>query len=573
MGHHRKLVSLLSLAIPVLLVAAACGDDDDGGDASATTTEGAETTEAGDGAAGGDFIDLQGFSFGSPDHIDPALADTFDSAQVSTLLYDGLVEYDFSDPTSPVLTPLVAQDWTVNDDATEFVFTLRDDVTFSNGEEVLPSSFKRAWTRALTPALASSLAYHLLPIEGATELNEGTATELTGVVADDEARTLTITMAAPFADFPGVLTHTVFSPMPTEVDALADQTTWEQGVMIGNGPFIQPEPWEAERQIALARNETYFGGLTGEKAKLDTLTFVISADVESAYADFEAGNGNTGRIPPGRFEEAIGKYGNATEPNLAMYHFWFNQESQLGGEQNLKLRQAMSLAVDRKSINDTVYDGARLLPTGITMPGIPGYAGSEPSREAVEAGLCEFCGYDLERAKQLYGEWQAEGGSLAAPVTINFNSGSGHEEVVAIIEQNLQALGLQTKQDPRDPTNYFKEMREGACEFCRAGWIWDYPLYDNGLYPLVHSASIGGDNLGRLNDPSVDALIDEARSTADEDARIAKYVEAETAALATMTIVPINWYTGQVVYDDTVENLIMTPIQFILYDQITMKQS
>jgi peptide/nickel transport system substrate-binding protein/oligopeptide transport system substrate-binding protein len=162
---------------------------------------------------------------------------------------------------------------------------------------------------------------------------------------------------------------------------------------------------------------------------------------------------------------------------------------------------------------------------------------------------------------------------LSAPVAINFNSGSGHEDVVAILEQNMQALGLETRQDPRDPTNYFKEMREGACEFCRAGWIWDYPLYDNGLYPLVHSASIGGDNLGRLNDPGVDQLINEARATSDEEERITKYVEAETAALETMTIVPINWYTGQVVYDDTVENVIMTPIQFILYERITINPS
>jgi ABC-type transport system substrate-binding protein len=247
-----------------------------------------------------------------------------------------------------------------------------------------------------------------------------------------------------------------------------------------------------------------------------------------------------------------------------MYLFFINQESQLGGPENLKLRQAMSLAIDREAINQTVYDGARLLPTGITMPGIPGY---------VEEGLCEFCTYDLERAQTLYGEWQAEGGSLAAPITINFNTGSGHEDVVAIVEQNIQALGLETRQDPRDPTNYFKEMREGACEFCRSGWIWDYPLYDNSVYPLLHSASIGGDNTGRLNDPEVDRLINEARATSDEQERIAKYVEAETKGLETVSVVPFNWYTGQVVYDDTVENLVMTPLQFILYERITLSPS
>jgi oligopeptide transport system substrate-binding protein len=427
---------------------------------------------------------------------------------------------------------------------------------------VLPSSFVRAWERASDPDFAGEYGYLYNFMEGGAAKLDGTAETISGVTADDEAMTLVVKMAEPYANFDAVAGFQTFYPMPSAVDALADQNDWENGIMIGNGPFIQPEPWDHEKQIKLARNDTYFGGITGEKAKLDTVTFVISADVESAYADFEAGNGDLGRIPSGRFAEATAKYGHATEPILGMYNFFINQESQLGGAQNLKLRQAMSLAIDRQAINDTVYDGARVLPTGITPPGIPGY----------EPGLCDLCTYDLERAKQLYSEWQAEGGSLAAPVTINFNSGSGHEDVVAIVEQNLQALGIQTKQDPRDPTNYFKEMREGACEFCRSGWIWDYPFYDNSVFPNLHSKSIGSDNTGRLNDPEVDRLIDEARATTDEQARLAKYREAEKLGLESVSIVPFNWYTGQIVYDEKVENVIQVPINFVLYERITLKQ-
>jgi oligopeptide transport system substrate-binding protein len=558
----RARLPLLSLALAVSLLVAACGGSE-------STGTGADSGQAeggteGQAAQGGMLIDLQNLAFGDPSHIDPGLADTLQGAQIPVLLYDGLTEFDFTDPSNPELMPQVAESFESNDDATVWTFQLRDDVTFSNGDPVLPSSFAYAWNRVVDPEFASEVAYHFGPILGAAEVAEGTATELEGVVADDEAMTLTVTLAYPFADFAAVVSHPVFSPLPEEeVSALADQTQWEQGIMIGNGPFVMTEPWQHDVSITLARNEDYYGGLTGEQAILDGVEFRISADVDSAYADFEAGNGQTGLIPSGRFAEATSTYPNATENNLGVYHFFINQESQLGGDENLKLRQAISLGLDREAINDTVYDGARRLPTGLTPPGVPGY----------EDGLCgDMCTYDPERAQELVDEWRAEGGSLDHPIVINFNSGSGHEEVVTLMQANLQAIGLEAELDGRDPTTYFSEMRQGACELCRAGWIWDYPVYDSAIYSLLHSSSIDGDNLARFNDPEVDAAIDEARTVTDDEERFALYREAEQRAIEEVAIVPVNWYTGQIVYDESVENFVQTPLQFVLYEQVGLSE-
>ena len=551
---------VLALLLGLSLLAAACGDDDSGSASNETST-----TEGGGGnaPAGGTLVDLQNFASGEPDHIDPGLAGVLQGAQIGQLLYDGLTEFDFSDPANPELKGQVASDWKTDDDGKTWVFTIKPDQVFSNGEPVLPSSFARGWNRFTNPDFASEIAYLADPIQGAAEMADGSATELSGVVADDNAMTLTVTLNEAFADFPAVVSHPVFSPMPTEVDDLSDQTQWEQGVMIGNGPFMQKDPWQHEQEIDLVRNPKWNGGIEGDgaQAQLDEIDFKISKDLDSAYADFESGAGQTGYIPSGRFAEATGKYPHATDPTLGIYQFYINQESQLGGDANLKLREAIAMAIDRDSINQTVYDGSRQNATGMTPPGIPGY----------QENLCgDLCTYNPDKAKTLVDEWKAAGGTLDHPIKINVNTGSGHEDVVAIMQANLAAIGLDAEIDGRDPTTYFSEMRKGACEFCRGGWIWDYPVYDNAAYALLDSASIDGDNLGRLNSPKVDEDISQARQTVDDQKRFELYRDAEKIALEQVAVVPINWYTGQIVYTDKVQNFVQTPLQFVNYQDVTL---
>ena len=563
MSTNSRWLRLLALLLGFSLLAAACGDDDDEG--ATPTTEGGDEDggDDGDGPAGGELVDLQNFAQGDPDHIDPGLAGVLQGAQIAQLTFDGLTEWDWTEPDQPELVGQVASEWETDDDGKTWVFTVKDDQRFANGDPVLPSSFKKAWDLAASADYASEINYHFGVIEGAEAVTAGEAEEITGVVADDEAMTLTVTLTEPNSEFPARVSHTLFSPKTDEgIEAGAD---YEKGVMIGNGPFTMAEPWAPGQSIILERNEEWNGGIYGEGtlAELDRIEFRISADLDSAFADFEAGNGDTGYIPAGRFAEATENYANATEPTLGVYQFYINQEGHLGGEENLKLRQAIAKAIDREAINDAVYDGTRRLPTGMTPPGVPGY----------EEGLCgDLCEYDAEGAQALVDEWEADGGSLDAPIVLNFNSGSGHEDVVAIVQQNLEAIGLESTLDGRDPTVYFSEMRRGDCDFCRGGWIWDWPAYGNPVVSLLHSESIDGDNLARYNNPEVDELIDQASSTVDDEERFELFRQAEAKALEEVAIVPFNWYAGQIVYTDAVENLVQTPLQFVLYEQITVSE-
>jgi len=241
--------------------------------------------------------------------FDPGLVQTLDEAQITYSLYDGLTDFDFSDRTKPVLKGLVAEKWVANSNATEYTFTIKKGLVFSNGDPVLPSSFKYAWVRAGQKSFASPYGYLINFIKGGADLQAGKVTNLdSAIVADDTAMTLKVTLAAPFADFPAVVSHTFFMPLPEKVvSKLTDQTQWDKGLMIGNGPFMQDKPKSAT-EISMVRNDKWAGNIYGDKkAKLDKVVFKVTKDVESGYTDFESGNVMSATIPSGKYAEARAK--------------------------------------------------------------------------------------------------------------------------------------------------------------------------------------------------------------------------------------------------------------------------
>jgi oligopeptide transport system substrate-binding protein len=234
----------------------------------------------------------------------------------------------------------------------------------------------------------------------------------------------------------------------------------------------------------------------------------------------------------------------------------------VGGAANLKLRQAMSLAIDKKAVVDTVYNGARRVATGFTPPGIPGY----------EEGLSSFPDRDVSRARTLLAEWERETGRTAGSlpaIKLAFGAGAGHDQVAALIQADLRDIGIDSTLDPRDSTTYFNQMREGQGQFFRAGWFWDYVAYDNGMFPNFDSRAIGGDNVTFYENPRFDATIDDARRQRDEGTASSTYRTAEDMVLNRDTVVvPLTWYTGQVVYTDRLRNVVQGALGFLAYDEM-----
>jgi ABC-type transport system substrate-binding protein len=564
MRRQRRGIKLLALILGLSLVAAACGGDDDDGEGA---QQGGDSGDQQDLQQGGELTDLSTFSQGGWDHLDPTLSTTVSESQIGDSIFDTLTEVDYSDIDNPQVRGEVAESWESNDDATEWTFTIRDGLSFSDGTPVLPSSFKRSFERASDPDFAGDYSYLFSFFEGGQDKLDGKADEISGVVADDDAMTLTTTLSEPYANFPAVIGFHTFAPMPESAEGQGVE--WEQTAdMIGNGPFML-ESAPTQQQVVLVPNPEWDGTKYDEELGLpaqpylEKITFVVSQDQDTAWNAFLAGEGQVGQLTSGRIQEAVDQFATTlNDPVLGIYYFQINQEDpRIGGPDNKLLRQAVSQAIDRDEINEAVYEGTRTTATGITPPGIPGF----------QEGLCDYCAYDPDAAQQAYQEWQDAGNTLDQPLPIQFNADAGHEPVVQIIIDNLDAIGIPATAEPLPSDTYFGQMADGGCVMCRAGWIADYPTYDNFMYDLYHQDSLGGNNHGFISD-EFDALVDEAKQTVDADEQASLFQQAEDILLnQEIGMVPINWYLGDYAYnDERVAVFPQTNFGLIIWEQIAL---
>ncbi len=504
------------------------------------------------------FVDLQNFAAGEPDHIDARTTSTLTGAQVSILMFDSLTDTD----ASGKLVPSAATKWSTPDVGLTWVFTLKKGAKFSNGELVTPSHFVNTWITTTSAALASEVAYHSYIIEGFQAWNEGKGPKPTSVVADNKKNTLTVKMVKPFLGAPEVLSHPVFSPM-IKANWNADGKLETQGTkLIGNGPYKlkKAATLQAGGEVVLVRNDKF----TGKKGTLSEIQFKISKDVNAQYNLFESGQGQSAAVPAGRYKEAAAKYGEQGLGTVLGTDFWaFNWEDPVvGGEKNQKLRLAIVKSIDRAQLSETIYQGQRKPTDQLVPKGIPGW----------RAGQGLGVARDLEGAKKALADWKAAGNEQKEPLRLSYAEGSNWDKVATIFVGNLKDAGIDAKLDPypADGT-YFTKMRKGAGQIIRTGWFADYTLYDNFVFPLLHKDSIGGDNLARYNSAKYSGLVDKARATQDKTAQANLYAEAEKFALTEDVVIfpTVNRANNQV-FSANVKNLKITPLGFVLYNEITL---
>ncbi len=527
-----------SAAASALLALAACKKADD-----------APTAEAeGTGATAKVYIN-------NPVSIDPYNCQESEGTQVCYQIFDSLTDYDYE---KGELVPSAAASWKANDDATEFTFTLAEGAKFHNGDPVDAESFKRAWTRLVDPktneSSPSAVNYHIAMVDGYDALVAGETDELTGVTCPDE-KTLVVKLAVPYADFPYVASHPALGPVPAV--ALEDFDTFFRAP-IGNGPFMMDGKWEDGQYINVKRFEDY----VGDKPSIAAVQFNIQKDMETAYKEFQAGNYDFCDVPTAQIKSAQDTYGVSEDgytitpgkqcldgDQPSTYYLVLNLKDPAMADVNL--RRAISLAIDRQTICDSVLQGTRLPATNLCPPPCRGY----------EEGQWAWCKYDPDQATAILDQYYPKdaSGSRGVKVTLMYNVDGSHKEIMEAVQGNLNQVGIDVEQSTLEWASYLTKLQSGDFQMGRNGWVAEYPSIDNFLYSLLYTGN--ADNLSGYSNQQVDDLIMEARATRDDDRRYQLLQEANKIAGDDVPMVPLFYYKFAKVGSSRIAHAYLSPIE------------
>lgn len=538
-----------SLATGALLALAGCGKKVDGGSDSKPSSNG--------GQSGGELR----VHVGNPVCIEPFDAQESEGTQICQALFDSLTEFDFRNSK---VVGVCAESWEANADATQFTFHLRQGMKFHNGDPVTSKDFKFSWERIVNPKTTdtpSVISYHIDAVEGFEAMLKGEATELSGLSCPDD-NTFVVKLSKPYGDFPAVCSHPALAPVPMNAKCSGESYRDFAVAPIGNGPFMMDGKWEDGQYVKVKTFADYYG----EKPKIDSVLFKIHKDPKTAWTEFQAGNLDVTDIQQGQYKQTISEYGEAkdgytanpkeqaiTGPQLATYYIVVNNtRPQLD---NVKVRKALSYAINRQAICDTVFEGSRVPATGIVPKGIGGF----------QENAWEACQYDVEKAKSLL----AEAGASNLSFKLTFNQEGDHTKIMELVQSDLAAVGVKVEFEVLEWKTCLQNMQNGDYDMGRLGWVADYPIMDNFLYPLFYTGV--GDNRCLYSNPKFDEGVNEARKVVDEIERYGAYRKLEKMVGEDLPVIPLFYYRHAKVASKRVSNLYLAPNQLFDFTKCTLQ--
>ncbi|MCM3126245.1 peptide ABC transporter substrate-binding protein [Paenibacillus sp. MER 78] len=523
---RKSLLVLLTLVLAFGSVLAACGSDNSN-----------EGSQSGEGNAPAEQVLNINLS-AEPPTFDPAQAQDSQTNTVLKLMYEGLVR--MGEDGNP--DPGVAESWEISEDGKEYVFTLREDAKWSNGDAVTANDFVFAWKRVLDPAStpAPPYAYQLYYIENAEQFNTGEITDFSqvGVEAVDE-KTLKVKLANPTPYFLGLTSFYTYYPVHSSVEG-NDKWATNKDSMVVNGPFTLTE-WTTGQKIQVTKNEQYWDKDSISLARVDMSLTNSGATELSSYRNGEidyAGAPN-GEIPTDQIKGVQSEL--PEEFNVkgiaSTYYYMFNVTAE--PFQNAKIRKAFAMSINRQAIVDNVTLGGQLPAFGFVPPGIKG-ASDEFRTEVEDAYFQE----NAEEAKRLLEEGMKEEGYTTLPkITLIYNSSEAHQKLaVAVADMWKNALGVEVATQNQEWGVFLETRKNLNYQVARAGWSADYN--DPMTFMDMWTTGNGNNDSGYAN-PEYDALIEQAAVEQDAAKRNDLFAQAEKMLVEEdMVIAPLYYYTN-----------------------------
>jgi oligopeptide transport system substrate-binding protein len=453
-------------------------------------------------------------------------------------IFAGLVYYD----ADGAAVNDVAEEITT-EDPQHLTVKIKEGLTFTDGEEVTADNFIKAWNYGALASNEQLSSYFFEDIEGFSYEEDS---ELTGLEQVDDY-TFTIALNKPATDFALRLGYSAFFPLP---DVAFDDMDAFGGSPIGNGPYklAAEDAWQHDVEINLVKNEDYQGDREAQNGGLDIIFY---ASQDAAYADLLAGNLDVLDAVPdsaySSFESDLGDRA-VNQPAAVFQSFTIPERlAHFSGEEGQLRRAAISMAINREEITDTIFQGTRTPATDFTSPVIDGYTDELEGAEVLE--------YNPDEAKKLWAEADAIA-PWSGSFQIAYNSDGGHQNWVDATTNSIKnTLGIDASGAPYvDFASLRTEVTDRTIQTAfRTGWQADYPGLYNFLGPIY--ATNAGSNDGDYSNAEFDQLLSDGISDTDPESANATFQQAQEILLQDLPATPL-WYsnvTGG--YSESVDNV------------------
>ena len=499
--NFNRAMSLV-LAAAMALSLAACGGNQ-------------ENNGSGGGTAGGYKNTLTWAQGADVTSLDPHQGKETPAVQVNTQIFDTLVTVD---PETNEVVPQIAESWEQTDDQT-YVFKIREGIKFHDGSDLTAEDVKFSLDRARNSAAVSYIVNFIEE-----------------VTVDDD-HTVTVKTTAPYAPTLRNLAIPFAAIVPKAV-VEADENAFIQNP-VGSGPYKFVE-WNHGDHVTLKAFDDYYAG----KPETENLIMKVIPETSQRTIALETGEVDlaydlaVNDIPKVNSNDKLTVY---EIPSLTCWYVSMNMNKK--PFDNPKVREAMSMAIDRQTIIDTINAGSGQTADAIIAPAVFGY---------YSTGVKE---YNPTKAKELLAE---AGYPNGFSTTLWVNDNQSRIEMCQAMQAMLLEVGVQCNLEVLEFGSFISRTTAGDHDLAYFGWTTSSGDADYSYYSLEHSTQQGAaGNRSFLADPDVDKLIEEARSNTNEEERKELYKELAIKLDEINNNIPVYYSSINVGANKKVEGFVM----------------
>lgn len=456
--------------------------------------------------------------------LDPHKTEGVPESDVITNLLEGLVATD----NFGHLVPGVAQAWQQQNNI--WIFTLRTDARWSNGEPVTAEDFVYSWQRLVDPKTASPYASylqyaHILNVDKIIAGKQPPSA--LGVKALDKQH-LQVTLTQPVPYFTAMLAHTALKPVHRQtLEQWGDKWTRPEHY-VGNGAFTLNN-WVVNEKITLKRNPQYWDNAN---TVIETATFLPISSETSDVNRYRSGDIDmtNSAIPPELFPMLKKELGNQVRVSPYLCIFYYELNNQRAPFNDARVRAAVKLTLDRQIIAEKIMGQGQIPAFGFTPPFIDGGKFTAPAwfnqtqaeRNAAARKLLAEAGYSAQKPLSF---------------TLLYNtSDQNKKQAIAAASMWKKNLGANVTLQNQEWKTMLNTRHEGNYDVARATWCSDYNEPSTFLTMLLSDSST---NTGFYRSPTFDALMAKSLTAADDAQRADLYQQAENQLDKDSALVPV----------------------------------